>query len=41
MMRIELISVVVVVTRDTGDIAAAYRSYRPVLARLGRPVEYI
>src|SRR4029077_10331199 len=33
--------VVVVVTRDTGGIAAAYRSYRPVLARLGRPIEYI
>jgi len=41
MMRIELISVVVVVTRDTGDIAAAYRSYRPVLGRLGRPIEFI
>src|SRR3954447_14433468 len=41
MMRIELISVVVVVTRDTGDIAAAYRSYCPVLGRLGRPIEFI
>ena len=41
MMRIELISAVVVVTRDTGDISTAYRSYRPALARLGRPVEFI
>lgn len=41
MMRIELISVVVAVTRDVDDIAAAYRLYRPELMRLGKPVEYI
>ena len=34
MMRIELISVVVAVTTEVDDIAAAYRSYRPVLAPL-------
>ena len=38
MMRIELISVVVAVTKEVDDIAAAYRSYRPVLARFGKPV---
>jgi hypothetical protein len=41
MMRIELISVVVPVTRDEDDIASAYRSYRRVLARFGKPVEFI
>src|SRR5918993_4226347 len=41
MMRIELVSVVVPVTEDVDDIAAAHRSYRPALAKLGRPVEFI
>jgi hypothetical protein len=41
MTRIELISAVVVVTRDSDDIASAYRAYRPALARLGWPVEFI
>ena len=41
MIRIELISVVVAVTRDVDDIAAVHRQYRPVLAQLGRPVEFI
>ena len=41
MMRIELISAVIAVTEDVDDIAAAYRSYRPALAGLGRPVEFI
>lgn len=41
MMRIELISVVVAVTKEVDDIAAAYRSYRPVLARFGKPLEFI
>ena len=34
MTRIELISAVIVVTRDGDDIAAAHRAYRPALARL-------
>jgi hypothetical protein len=41
MMRIELISAVVAVTEVVDDIAAAYRSYRPALASLGKPVEFI
>jgi glycosyltransferase involved in cell wall biosynthesis len=41
MTRIELISAVIVVTRDDDDIAAAHRAYRPALARLGRPLEMI
>ena len=41
MIRIELISAVIVVTRDGDDIAAAHRAYRPALARLGRPLEMI
>jgi hypothetical protein len=40
MMRIELISVVVPVTRDL-DVTSAYRSYRRVLASFGKPVEFI
>jgi hypothetical protein len=41
MMRIELVSAVVPVTEDVDDIAAAHRRYRPALAKLGRPVEFI
>ena len=41
MTRIELISAVIVVARDSDDIAAAHRAYRPALARLGRPLEMI
>ncbi len=41
MMRIELISAVIAVTEDVADIAAAYRAYRPALASLGKPVEFI
>jgi Glycosyl transferase family 2 len=41
MMRIELISAVIAVTRDVDDIAAAYHSYRPALTSLGKPVEFI
>jgi hypothetical protein len=40
-MRIELISVVVPVTRDLDDVTSAYRSYRRVLAPFGKPVEFI
>jgi hypothetical protein len=40
-MRIELISVVVPVTRDLADVTSAYRSYRRVLAPFGKPVEFI
>ena len=40
-MRIELISVVVPVTQDPGDITSAYRSYRRALSELGKPVEFI
>ena len=41
MTRIELISAIVVVTRDTDDIAQTHRAYRPALAKLGRPLEFI
>ncbi|MEK0085046.1 glycosyltransferase [Benzoatithermus flavus] len=41
MMRIELISVVVPVTQDNGDVVSAYHSYRRVLGRYGKPVEFI
>jgi hypothetical protein len=41
MMRIELISVVVPVTQDTGDVDGAYHAYCRVLARFGKPVEFI
>jgi glycosyltransferase involved in cell wall biosynthesis len=41
MTRIELISAIVVVTRDTDDLALAHRAYRPALAKLGRPLEFI
>jgi hypothetical protein len=37
MTRIEL----VVVSRDTDDLALAHRAYRPALTRLGRPLELI
>ena len=40
-MRIELISVVIPVTLDPGDVTSAYRSYRRALAQLGKPVEFI
>ena len=41
MTRIELISAIVVVTRDTDDIARTHRAYRPALAKLGRPLEFV
>ena len=41
MTRIELISAIVVVTRDTDDIAQTHRAYRPALAKLGRPLEFV
>jgi hypothetical protein len=40
-MRIELISAVVPVTQDPGDLTPAYHAYRRALARLGKPVEFI
>ena len=41
MTRIELISAIVVVTHDTDDLAQTHQAYRPALARLGRPLEFI
>ena len=41
MTRIELISAVIVVTRDTATSPRPIAAYRPALARLGRPLEFI